>query len=145
MRVVFDCSAQHGGTSLNDQLLKGPDFLNSIVAVLTRFREEKVAIVADVEGMFNQARVSEKDCDVLGFLWWPDDDFNKEPVKYQMLVHLFEATSSPSCVSFALRKTPTDNASEFDQKTVDTVLQNFYVDDCLQLVPTIPGAQRLSK
>ena len=145
VRVVFDCSAQHGGTSLNDQLLKGPDFLNSIVAVLTRFREEKVAIVADVEGMFNQVRVSEKDCDALGFLWWPDDDFNKEPVKYQMLVHLFGATSSPSCASFALRKAATDNASEFDQKTVDTVLQDFYVDDCLQSVPTIPGAQRLSK
>ena len=56
-RVVFDCSAKYRGTSLNDQLLQGPDLTNSPVGVLTWFREERVAFVSDVESMFHQVLV----------------------------------------------------------------------------------------
>ena len=61
-----------------------------------------------------------------------------------MLVHLFGATSSPSCTSFCLKKTASDNQGEFDEKTIITVDQNFYVDDCLKSVPTTDKAVRLS-
>jgi len=52
-RVVFDCAAKHKDTSLNDQLLTGPDLTNSIVGVLMRFREEQVALSADIECMLH--------------------------------------------------------------------------------------------
>jgi hypothetical protein len=51
VRVVKDGAARFGGTSLNDQLLQGPDINNMLVRVLTCFREGKIAVVADVEGM----------------------------------------------------------------------------------------------
>lgn len=54
VRVVFDCSARYRGTSLNDQLLQGPDLTNTLVGVLTRFREEPVALMSDIESMFYQ-------------------------------------------------------------------------------------------
>ena len=50
IRMVFDCSAKFGGTSLNEQLLQGPDLKNSFVGVLTRFRQESVAFIGDRKG-----------------------------------------------------------------------------------------------
>lgn len=53
-----------------------------------------------------------------------------------MTVHLFGATSSPSCASFALKKCAEDQSQQFRAEVVQTVLQNFYVDDCLKSVAT---------
>ena len=140
LRVVFDCSARYEGTSLNDQLLSGPDLTNSLVRVLIRFRQEPVAVMSDIKQMFHQVRVDPKDNDAFRFLWWPDGDLSKEPQDYQMLVHLFGATSSPSCASYALRKTATDNQGEFDIQMIDTLNRNFYVDDFLKSAPSVENA-----
>ena len=61
VRIVFDCAAKHKRVSLNDVLLQGPDYLNSLFGVLTRFRKERVALVADIEGMYHQIKVHPKD------------------------------------------------------------------------------------
>ncbi len=51
-----------------------------------------------------------------------------------MTVHLFGAVSSPSCAAFALRKTADDHKCEFREEVVQTLKDNFYVDDCLKSV-----------
>ena len=117
---------------------------NGLVGVLIRFRQEPVAVVADIEGMFHQVRVAPEDCHALRFLWWPNNLLTEEPVDHQMLVHLFGATSSPSCASFSLKRTALDNQGEFDSETIETVSRNFYVDDCLKSVSTTEKAVRLS-
>jgi hypothetical protein len=144
-RVVFDCSAKFRGTSLNDQLLSGPDLTNSIVGVLTRFRQDEIAVAADIECMFHQVKVSPDDYNAFRFLWWPDDDLSKDPVDYRMEVHLFGATSSPSCSSYALQRTARDNSQDFTDEAVSTIKNNFYVDDCLKSVKTSEQAINLVK
>ena len=144
VRVVFDCSAKCRGTSLNDHLLQGPDLTNTLVGVLTRFREEPIALMSDVEAMFHQVRVHPDDCNALRFLWWPDGDLNKPAEEFQMMAHLFGGTSSPSCANFALRKTADDNEGIFDPETIQTIRRNFYVDDCLKSVKSEPSAVRLA-
>ena len=134
IRVVFDCAAKFRGVSLNSQLLQGPDLTNSPFGVLIRFREDQVALMADIEAMFHQVHVSPHDYDALRFLWWPNNDFNEEHQEFQMMVHLFGATSSPSCANFALCKTVDDNSDEFGEAISDIVMKNFYVDDCLKSV-----------
>ena len=37
VRVVFDCAARYSNISLNDNLMRGPDLMNSLIGVLTRF------------------------------------------------------------------------------------------------------------
>ena len=54
-----------------------------------------------------------------------------------MMVHLFGATSSPSCAAFSLRQTAHDYGSEFDPDISNVVHHNFYVDDCLCSVSSV--------
>ena len=44
IRVVFDCSAEFQGKSINRELLSGPDLTNQVIGIMTRFREEKMVI-----------------------------------------------------------------------------------------------------
>lgn len=97
LRVVFDCGATHQGTSLNAQLLQGPNLTNSLIGVLTRSRQKSIALMTDIETMFHQVKVSEDDIDLLRFLWWPDGNLSSELEEYKMVVHIFGAASSPSC------------------------------------------------
>ena len=92
---------------------------------------EPIVLMSDIEAMFHQVRVPETDADLLQFLWWPNGDFSQQMVEYRMVVHLFGATSSPSCANFALRKCAEDNKQLFNQKVFDTIMHSFYVDDCL--------------
>ncbi|XP_069109596.1 uncharacterized protein [Argopecten irradians] len=131
IRVVFDCSASYMGVSLNSQLLQGPDLANKLLGVLIRFREEKVAVVGDVEAMFHQVIVPPSDRDCLRFFWWPDGNLDKEPKMYRMVSHLFGATSSPSCCNFALKCTAEEKGHQFEPIITETIKRNMYVDDCL--------------
>ena len=70
--VVQDYSVRYTGRCLNDELLQGPDMINSLTGVLLRFRKEPVAIMGDIEAMYHQVFVPESQRCFLGFLWWPD-------------------------------------------------------------------------
>ena len=57
IRVVFDCSSQYRGTSINENLLSGSDLTNKFVQVLIRFRVGPVEFMADIQAMFYQVKV----------------------------------------------------------------------------------------
>ena len=47
VRVVFDCAAKCQGTSLNKQLLQGPDLANPLVGVLIRLGCTEISVVGE--------------------------------------------------------------------------------------------------
>ncbi|KAL7827071.1 hypothetical protein SRHO_G00327890 [Serrasalmus rhombeus] len=62
LRVVFDCTSSFQNTSLNKELLQGPDLTNNLLGVLMRFRQGHIALMADIQAMFHQVRVHRKTC-----------------------------------------------------------------------------------
>jgi hypothetical protein len=144
LRVVFDAAAEHKGTSLNDNQVTGPDLLNSLVGVIMRFRLHAFAFTADIESMFFQVRVIERDQPSLRFLW-RGENRDQPPDAYQMQVLIFGAKCSPCCASYCLRLTATDGQESYDLSTLNTILHDFYMDDVLKSVKTETEAIRLSQ
>ena len=54
-------------------LLTGPDLLCNLQGVITRFREGKHPITADIEGMYMQVSVNPEDRKFLRFLWGAEE------------------------------------------------------------------------
>ena len=140
IRIVFDCAAKFHGHSLNNSLMSGPDVVNDLTGVLIRFRKYPVAVCADIEEMFLQVNVPASDRRYLSFLWWPGGDMNTEPAIHEINVHPFGATSSPFCVTYALRRTAEEFSAMFSEVSQHVILHNFYVDDCLLSTCTVKEA-----
>ena len=135
VRLVYDASAKYGGTSLNDRLLTGPDQNNALKGVLLRFREEKVAIAADIQHMFSNYLVPPEQRNYLRYFWFRNNDKEEELVQYRSKVHIFGCSSSPAVANFCLRYAA--RSLEDDQTGVKELLSNsFYVDDALYSAAT---------
>ena len=143
-RVVFDAAATCKGKSLNTSLYTGPDLLNSLVGVLLRFRKNEIALVADIEAMFHQVKVTKADADSLRFLW-AENPLKENPEIHQMLVHIFGATDSPTCSNHAVKTTARKNMHKYDPITIESILRSFYVDDFLKSLIDEQKAIKLAK
>ena len=59
-RAVLDCNDKYTGRSIKKELLVGPDLANQIIGIIIRFRQEKMAFVADIEKMFFKFLLAKK-------------------------------------------------------------------------------------
>ena len=126
---MFDAVAKYCGTSLNENLLKGPDLLSSFIGIILHFRINEFAVMGSMEQMFHQVNVPTTDKDALRFLW---RDNVKHPIEdYIMNVHLFGNKDSPCCSQSALKQTVLQKDCKYSQRVSDAILEHFYVDDYL--------------
>ena len=141
--VVFDAASLHNAVSLNNQLLQGSDFTNSLLGILLRFRRYPIALVVDIEGMFHQVKVPPEDSDALRFLWWEDSDLER-PSEFQMTSQIFGATDSPSCANFCLKRAADYHKGRFSDEAVSAVDKYFYADDFVKSVRTVTETSSLA-
>ena len=139
---VLNGAAKFHGASLNKSLITGPDLLQNLIYVRFRFRHHPYAVSADIEGMFLHVGVLPSDQPSLRFLWREDPTNNV--VVHQYTRHIFGAKDSPTCASYALQRTARDNA-KFYPEAAKAVLENFYMDDCLDSVESPEKAIHRSK
>ena len=144
LRVVFDCAAKSGGTCLNDLLRKGPVLTNSLLGVLCRFREGRVAFACDIQSMYHRVHVPESDTSMLRFLWFRDNDPDGDVQLWRMRSHVFGAVSSGSVASFALGRCAEEGRSSYPE-AADALIRNTYVDDALCAVDSVEDAVHLAR
>ncbi len=140
VRRVCDAASKLNGSSLNDHLIAGPDLLNSLTGVFMRFREEKIALSADIEAMFNQVAVPKDDQSVLRFLWRDSPDTQIDVYQYRR--HIFGAKCSPTCSNYALLRNAKDNSQLYPEAAV-AVERNFYMDDFFKSVESVARAAKI--
>ena len=70
---------------------------------------------------------------------------SKEVTDYRLKVHLFGASSSPGCANFRLRRAADDGEEEFGTDAATFIPKDFYVDDGLKSLSTLPEAIQLIK
>ena len=131
VRIVFDasCKVRKSEVSLNDCLHVGPPMTPLIFNILLRFRENKIALVGDIEKAFLNIEVIPKDRDCLRFLWV--DDIHSEDPKifvYRFTRVVFGVNSSPFILNAVLRH-HIESYQEIDPGFVTRMKEGFYVDD----------------
>lgn len=81
---------------------------------------------------FFQTQVHPRNGDALRFLWSFSENYLLDT--YQMYVHLFGKTDSPCCSNWAILTKNQTNKKNFSKNTINTVLNNFYMDDLPRLL-----------
>ena len=131
LRIVYDASSKESknGTSLNDCLHTGPSLNPLLFNILVRFRENRIALVGDIEKAFLNIGVDEKDRDFLRFLWVEDVRDNNLSINvYRFCRVVFGLNASP----FLLNGTIRHHLATFavvDPEFVKRMVEGFYVDD----------------
>ena len=142
VRRVLNGAAKFHGQSSNSALLAA-DLLQSLIHhILFRFRQYPFAVYADIEGMFLQVGVIQRDRPSLQFLW--REHPAAEVAVYDYVRHIFGSKDSPTCANYALKRTTTNNQANFAD-AARSVHNNFYMDDYLESSSTANKAKDLVK
>ena len=137
MRRVANASIVVWDQSLNSNLLKGPDLLSNLTGAILRFREDIIALCADIEQMIMQVKLTPGDQKILHFLWIIDGRIDT----YEYISH-FGATDSPCIASYALRKTAHDNCEQLSE-VIQNIERNVYMDNIYVATYSVEKAQRI--
>ena len=124
----------------NDYWRKGPDLLNDLFGVLC-FRENKVAVSADISKMYQRVLIPEEDKHVHRFLW-RNLETDKPPDIYKMNVLTFGDRPAPAMAQIALQKMA-EEGEIVNPEAAQAIRKNTYMDD-RQQVDNIEKANKLT-
>ena len=139
VRPVMDGAAKCLGAagkkkSINDVCFsKGPNLINDLTQVLTRFRRYNVGIMGDVSKMFLKVQVPEEFRKYYRFLWCSRD--GSEVYVLQFCGHLFGNNGSPTCAIWTTQRNARDYVAKYP-RAVEMIVKSTIVDDHIDSVPT---------
>ena len=129
IRAVFDTSAKSSlNVSLNDLLLVGPTVHSSLVDVLIRFQQHRIALTTDVSRMYRAVLLPAEERDLHRFVWRKNVD--APLIDYRMTCVTFGVASSSFAANMAVKQNALDGEQKFPLAAA-AVRDSFYVDDGL--------------
>lgn len=84
-------------------------------------QNNNIAVVVDFGAIFHKVTVKPSDCYSVQFVWTDTPEENSEVEIYQLLVHIFGPTDSPSCVNFAVKTVVRDNLENLENYSEMTI------------------------
>lgn len=143
LRVVFDgTAAPKNGKALNEELLVGPPLLQDIRDLITRWRQHKFCLVADIQKMFRQILISREDIDYQRILW---RESSKDPVtEYRLLTVTYGTSSAPFLAVRTLHQLAEDEGKNFPREA-EIIKNDIYMDDLMTGSSTADEAIRLQR
>lgn len=117
---------------------------NNLTGVLLCFRQHPIALICDIEEIFHQFQVHERDRDYLCFLCLKDGDIIAKPQEYHMNVHLFGTASSPRCINYGLQHLAKELKYIYPLGS-QFVMRNIYADDGITSVDKAESAIQLAQ
>ncbi len=134
LRRVYDASAVFNGSSLNSALYKGPDLLPSLLGVLLRFCEKPITVAADIQEMYHQILVRDRDKAALRFLWQVKPSLDVEVYQFERM--LFGEIGAPARANYVICLAAEDNQHLYPLMS-SIVHKWFYMDDAMGSVNSI--------
>jgi hypothetical protein len=145
VRIVFDGSAKLGRNdfSINDFLQTAtPDFPR-VPQILTRFRWQPVALMADIEKAFLQIAVDHDDRDSLRFLWTKGElGDGLQVVQYRFCRVPFGLTCSPGILQTIIQHHLDACTAEFGA-VCTRLKRDIYVDNLVTSCASVDDATQL--
>ena len=144
VRIVFISSQIHEGVSLNSCLAKRPDsYMNNLVGILLRWREERVAMIGDIRKMFNAVhlKVLEQHCH--RFLWRNLEQHRPPDVYVIQRVNMGDKPA-PAISTEAVYKTAELFHGD-SPRAADLLKNSSYVDDLIDSQPSKSEALTIVK
>ncbi|KAI3359231.1 hypothetical protein L3Q82_002750 [Scortum barcoo] len=129
VRLVWNSSQRFKGVSMNDLLLKGPDVLNPIRAVLLRFRRGVYAALGDIKKMYNSVWLEDLEMHLHRFLWRDAEDGD---IEEYAITRVNIGDRPAGCIAqLAMRETAKLSMFTHLEEECRILEEDSYVDDIL--------------
>lgn len=127
LRTVYNASQPtKNGKSLNEQLAMGKIVQPTMFELSLRWRTYKISLVADIEKMYKQIKLDEKQQHLQMVLW--RDEEHEKIREYKMTTVTFGVSDSPYLAIRWLKALADAVASEYPLAS-NAIKSSFYVDD----------------
>lgn len=128
---------------MNDLLLKGPDVLNPIRAVLLKFRSGVFAALGDIKKMHNSVWLEEREMHLHRFLW---RDSDHQEMREYAITRVNMGDRPAGCIAqLAMRETARLSHFAHWQEERRVVEEDSYVDDILTSHNSLEGLDKITQ